>query len=260
VPELPEVETIVRALAPRLRGQRIVAAQYWPSRIYRGAVPPELADATILRVRRYGKFIVVELDRGFLGIHLGMTGKLLFDVSTHKHTRATWDFAGFRLCLEDIRQFGRVLWRETLPEPIAALGPDPLEVSRLEFVERGQSYRTALKGLLLNQRFLRGLGNIYTDELLFRARLHPGRRTETLAVEAWEQLWREMQTLLTSAIERGGSSISDYVNTAGEKGSFQLEHRVYGRAGKPCCACGSLVQKTTLLQRGTHFCPVCQPD
>jgi formamidopyrimidine-DNA glycosylase len=260
VPELPEVETIVRALAPRLRGQRIVAAQYWPSRIYRGTFPPELAGATVLRVRRYGKFIVADLDRGFLGIHLGMTGKLLFNVSPRKHTRATWDFDGFRLCLEDIRQFGRVLWGPTLPEPIAALGPDPLEVSRQEFVRLGQSHRTTLKGLLLNQRFLRGLGNIYADELLFRAHLHPCRRTDRLPVAAWEQLWSEMGVLLNTAIERGGSSISDYVNTAGEKGTFQLEHRVYGREGKPCSGCGFPVQKITLLQRGTHFCPVCQPD
>ncbi len=259
MPELPEVETIVRALAPRLRGQRIVATNYWPSRIFRGGFPPEVAGATVLRVRRYGKFIIADLDRGFLGIHLGMTGKLLFDVTIHKHTRATWDFSGFRLCLEDIRQFGRVLWGQTLPEPIAMLGPDPLEVSCQEFIRLGQGYRTTLKGLLLNQRFLRGLGNIYTDELLFRSRLHPGRRTEVLPVAEWEKLWREMGVLLNAAIEMGGSSISDYVNTAGEKGRFQLQHHVYGREGKPCARCGSPVQKITLLQRGTHFCPVCQP-
>ncbi len=259
MPELPEVETIVRALAPRLRGQRIVGAQYWPSRVFRGVLPPNLAGARVLQVRRYGKFVVADLDRGFLGIHLGMTGKLLFDVVPHKHTRAVWDFEGFRLNLEDIRQFGRVLWGERLPESIAALGPDPLEMSREEFVARAKQRRMPIKAFLLNQYVLRGLGNIYTDELLFRARLHPSRRTEDLSRLALERAWHEMRGLLKEAIAMGGSSISDYVNTAGEKGSFQLEHRVYAREGEPCCVCGSPIQKMVLLQRGTHFCPECQP-
>jgi len=258
VPELPEVETIVRALAPRLRGERVLGAQYWPSRVFRGVYPPDLIGAQVVRVRRYGKFVVADLDRGFLGIHLGMTGKLLFDVAPHKHTRAAWAFPGFRLSLEDIRQFGRVLWGEQLPEPIAALGPDPLEVSREEFVTRAKQHRMPIKALLLNQHMLRGMGNIYTDELLFRARLHPSRRTEELSKAALERTWTEMRSLLEEAIGMGGSSISDYVNTAGEKGSFQLEHRVYAREGEPCVVCGSPIEKIVLLQRGTHFCPRCQ--
>jgi formamidopyrimidine-DNA glycosylase len=112
--------------------------------------------------------------------------------------------------------------------------------------------------LLLNQQFLRGLGNIYADELLFRARLHPERRTEELSPAAWERVWTEMRHLLLEAIAMGGSSISDYVNTAGQKGSFQREHRVYAREGEPCVVCGSPIQKTVLLQRGTHYCPRCQ--
>lgn len=258
MPELPEVETIVRGLAPRLQGQRIVQARYWPSRVFRGEFPPELAGAVVWQVSRYGKFIVARCDRGFLGIHLGMTGKLLFDAAPQKHTRALWEFSEFQLVLEDIRQFGRVLWGEQLPEPIAALGPDPLEVSPEEFVQRARRYRTSVKGLLLNQQFLRGLGNIYADELLFRARLHPERRTEELSPAAWERVWTEMRHLLLEAIAMGGSSISDYVNTAGQKGSFQREHRVYAREGEPCVVCGSPIQKTVLLQRGTHYCPRCQ--
>ncbi len=258
MPELPEVETIVRALAPRLRGQRIIGTRYWPSRVFRGEFPPDLSGARVLQVRRYGKFVVADMDRGFLGIHLGMTGKLLFDVAPQKHTRAVWDFAGLSLTLEDIRQFGRVLWGDELPEPIAVLGPDPLEVSREEFVSRAKQHRMPIKALLLNQHFLRGMGNIYTDELLFRAHLHPGCRTDELSKAALERAWIEMRVLLEEAIGRGGSSISDYVNTAGEKGTFQLEHRVYAREGEPCIVCGSPIQKIVLLQRGTHFCAQCQ--
>jgi formamidopyrimidine-DNA glycosylase len=258
VPELPEVETIVRALAPRLRSQRITGACYWPSRVFRGVFPPELAGAQVVQVRRYGKYVVVDLDRGFLGIHLGMTGKLLFDVAPQKHTRAAWEFAGFRLNFEDIRQFGRVLWGEELPTPIAMLGPDPLEISREEFVARVQGHRTSIKALLLNQQVMRGMGNIYTDEVLFRARIYPGRKTDRLSRAVLERTWEHMRDLLAEAIAMGGSSISDYVNTEGEKGSFQLEHRVYAREGEPCIACGSPIQKIVLLQRGTHFCPRCQ--
>ncbi|OYW10094.1 MAG: DNA-formamidopyrimidine glycosylase [Acidobacteriia bacterium 12-62-4] len=258
MPELPEVETIVRALAPRLQGERIVGAEYWPSRVFRGELPPDLKGAQVIRVRRHGKFVVADMDRGFLGIHLGMTGKLLFDVAPHKHTRAVWEFAGFRLSLEDIRQFGRVLWGEQLPESIAALGPDPLEVSREEFIERARQRRMPIKALLLNQRVLRGMGNIYTDELLFRARLHPAERTDGLSRTVLARTWEAMRGLLEEAIAKGGSSISDYVNTAGEKGTFQLAHRVYAREGEPCLVCGSPIERIVLLQRGTHFCPRCQ--
>lgn len=258
MPELPEVETIVRALAPRLRGERILDAQYWPSRIFRGVLPPTLAGARILDVRRHGKFIVLELDHGVLGIHLGMTGKLLFDAPPHKHTRAVWQFAGFSLRLEDIRQFGRVLWGQRMPEPIASLGPDPLEITLAGLLARAKGRRTPIKALLLNQHVLRGLGNIYTDELLFRARIHPVSKAADLSQAALQRLWQEMRGLLEEAIAMGGSSISDYVNTAGEKGSFQQRHRVYGQEGKPCPVCGSPIQKTVLLQRGTHFCARCQ--
>lgn len=258
MPELPEVETIVRSLAPRLKGQTIRTGRYQPSRVFRGTFPPELAGVRVAEVRRYGKYVVFDLDRGVLAVHLGMTGKLLFDVPANPYTRAVWEFDGFSLSLEDIRQFGRVLWSESLPEPVAALGPDPLEISRIAFNGRATSYRTAVKGLLLNQRFLRGLGNIYADELLFRARIHPERRTEDLPGSVWTTLWREMKVLLAEAIEAGGSSISDYVNTAGEKGSFQLQHQVYAREGKPCRRCGTVIEKKTLQQRGTHFCPRCQ--
>ncbi len=258
MPELPEVETIVRALAVQLRGLVIESAQYWPSRVFRGVMPPELDGTQVKEVRRHGKYVLVELDRGYLAIHLGMTGKLLFDVPHNQYTRAQWHFKGIRLGLEDIRQFGRVIWAEQMPEELRKLGPDPLEISVDEFVIRARSHRTGIKSLLLTQTFVRGIGNIYADELLFRAKVHPNRSSAELPKHVLRRMWKEMTTLLEEAISHGGSSISDYVNTAGRQGSFQKEHRVYGKAGEPCGNCGSPIQKTVLAQRGTHYCPVCQ--
>jgi len=258
MPELPEVETIVRALAVRLRGARVISARYWQSRVFRGVMPPALAGAVVKEVRRHGKYVLAELDRGYLAIHLGMTGKLLFDVPENAYTRAEWNFNGLRLSLEDIRQFGRVIWCQEMPDAFRMLGPDPLEISREDFVSRAVGHRTAIKSLLLSQAFVRGLGNIYVDELLFRARIHPTLSGATLSSNRLGQMWLEMRVLLEHAILLGGSSISDYVDTAGRQGAFQREHRVYGRAGEPCRTCGSPIQKIVLAQRGTHFCPVCQ--
>ncbi len=258
MPELPEVETIVRALAVRLQGARVISARYWPSRVFRGVVPPALDGAVVREVRRHGKYVLAELDRGFLAIHLGMTGKLLFEVPESPYTRAEWSFDGVRLSLEDIRQFGRVIWSQQMPDALRLLGPDPLEITREEFVSRAGSHRTGIKSLLLSQGFVRGLGNIYTDELLFRAGVHPTLSSATLSTKRLGQMWLAMRALLDEAISLGGSSISDYVDTDGRQGTFQREHRVYGREGEPCRTCGSPIQKIVLAQRGTHFCPVCQ--
>jgi formamidopyrimidine-DNA glycosylase len=258
MPELPEVETIVRALAVRLQGATVGSATYWPSRVFRGVTPPALDGAFVKEVRRHGKYVLIELNRGYLAIHLGMTGKLLFDVPDSKYTRAKWLFDGVLLSLEDIRQFGRVIWGEEIPEGLRLLGPDPLEISLQEFVNRAWSHRTGIKPLLLTQTFVRGLGNIYVDELLFRARVNPARSSAGLSQKQLTHMWEEMRRLLEEAIGHGGSSISDYVDTSGRKGSFQREHRVYGRGGEPCLVCGSPIQKIFLAQRGTHFCPVCQ--
>ena len=258
MPELPEVETIVRALAIRLRGARVISARYWPSRVFRGVMPPVLDGAVVREVRRHGKYVLAELDRGHLAIHLGMTGKLLFDVPESPYTRAEWSFDGVRLSLDDIRQFGRVIWGEEVPDALQMLGPDPLEISKEEFVIRAGKHRTGIKSLLLSQAFIRGLGNIYADELLFRAGVHPTLSSATLSAKRLGEMWLEMRALLVQAITLGGSSISDYVDTAGRQGTFQREHRVYGRKGEPCRTCGSPIRKIVLAQRGTHFCPVCQ--
>ncbi len=266
MPELPEVETIVRSLAPRLKGRLILNAEFRCARVLRGdaeTASARLAGARIGAVRRHGKFIVFELDRGAnLIVHLGMTGKLLLDAAAEpgRHTHAIFTLDQGSLLYDDIRQFGRLEVKEGrgLPERAAALGPDPLEIGADEFLERLRGRATKIKPLLLNQAFLRGLGNIYCDEALFRARIHPRAVASRLSRERARRLLGAIVETLEESIAGRGSSISDYVDADGERGSFQLRHRVYQKDGEPCVVCGTPIRRILLAQRGTHFCPRCQ--
>ncbi|MBL8238694.1 MAG: bifunctional DNA-formamidopyrimidine glycosylase/DNA-(apurinic or apyrimidinic site) lyase [Bryobacterales bacterium] len=256
MPELPEVETIVRALAPVLTGRRVLEARFLAARVMRGAPEPVLAGHTVLEVTRHGKHILVRFDHGTLAIHLGMTGKLLIDGACTPYLRAEFVLDGCRLLFDDIRQFGRMAWGAELPANVARLGPDPLEISAEAFVARLRERRGRVKAVLLNQAFLRGLGNIYVDEALHRAGVHP--LAAALSRARAVRLHWEIVAVLREAIAGGGSSISDYVDTEGRKGSFQERHRVYGREGEACLGCGGAVVRIVVAQRGTHFCPNCQ--
>ncbi len=251
MPELPEVETIVRGLAPRLAGTRILAAEFRCPRVVRGR-PEGIVGKTIRAVRRHGKYIVIDFadSSSSLGIHLGMTGKLLMDheVGPHSHGIITLD----------LRQFGRIELSEQFAGRLDKLGPDPLSLAADAFVSRLRARHAMVKPLLLNQNFLRGMGNIYTDEALHRAGIHPRALASRLTRERSARLHRAIQEVLLESIETGGSSVSDYVDSEGRRGSFQLRHRVYGKEGKPCPACGSLIRRILVAQRGTHFCPKCQ--
>ena len=262
MPELPEVETVVRTVSPHLTG-RLVRGARFSSRFVLREDPIETArrleGRTISVVRRHGKFIVLELSGGLtLAIHLGMTGKLLWDGVEGPYTRAVFELDAGRLLYDDIRQFGRIELAERLPERIERLGPDALLTSEAEFAAILRGRRGRIKPLLLNQAFLRGLGNIYVDEALFRARIHPLAAAERLSPMRVRRLYRAIQEVLRTAIERGGSSISDYVDAEGRPGSFQELHRVYGREGAPCAECGTPIRRTVVAQRGTHYCPRCQ--
>ncbi len=256
MPELPEVETIVRALAPRITGRKVLSAEFFTPRVMRGAPEPGLAGHTVQAVTRHGKHILLKFDHGTLAIHLGMTGKVLIDGDPTPYLRAEFVLSGCRLLFDDIRQFGRMAWSQTLPENVARLGPDPLEITAQEFAARLQQKRGRIKSVLLNQTFVRGLGNIYVDEALHRAGIHP--LAEGITKKRAQTLHKEIVEILEQAIASGGSSISDYVDTEGRKGSFQDSHRVYGREGEPCRACGTEIQRIVVTQRGTHFCPKCQ--
>jgi formamidopyrimidine-DNA glycosylase len=258
LPELPEVETIVRSLAPRITGRRVLEVHVLAARVMRGAPEPDLQGHEVREVRRHGKHILLRFDHGVLAIHLGMTGKLLLDGEPTPYLRAEFVLDGCRLLFDDIRQFGRMAWSHALPENVARLGPDPLELSVAEFTGRLRGRAMRVKPLLLDQRFLRGLGNIYVDEALHRAGVHPLMPAEAISKARARRLYEAMQAVLREAIAGGGSSISDYVDTEGRRGAFQESHRVYGRAGEACPACGAAVERIVVAQRGTHFCPRCQ--
>ena len=263
MPELPEVETITRALAPRLRGRRIVSAEFRHSKIVlRGdpdATAAGLASRKVREVRRHGKFIEIELDgeRSFV-VHLGMTGKLLMNGTPGKHTHAILTLDRGTLLYDDSRQFGRLELSTGLPARVQKLGPEPLEVTLDELARRLRSRKTKMKALLLNQQFLRGIGNIYADEALFRAGIHPLAIAARLRPERVKKLHRSIREVLREAIAAGGSSVSDYVDVDGRQGSFQVRHNVYQKDGDPCPRCGSRIRRILVAQRGTHFCPGCQ--
>ena len=159
---------------------------------------------------------------------------------------------------DDQRQFGRVEYGVELPERVGALGPEPLEVSLADFTKAVKERRSPVKAVLLNQAVVRGVGNIYADEALFRAGVRPVRAAASLSPLRVRRIYDAMREVLAEAIESRGSSVSNYVDADGRKGSFQLAHRVYRRTGEPCVNCGTAIQRILVAQRGTHFCAKCQ--
>jgi formamidopyrimidine-DNA glycosylase len=261
MPELPEVETVVRSLRPAIVGRRIVNAEFTGLRVLIGSARKTsnaLAGRKIVAVERHGKFISIRLDRGYLVVHLGMTGRLLIDGELSKWTHAIVTLDRGSLVYEDPRQFGRIEYGDELPARVAALGPEPLEVTLEEFTGRLKQRRSPVKAVLLNQTVVRGVGNIYADEALFRAGVHPKRVAASLRPERVARVFHAMREVLTEAIESRGSSISNYVDAEGCQGSFQTEHRVYQRTGEPCVNCGTPIKRILVGQRGTHYCPKCQ--
>jgi formamidopyrimidine-DNA glycosylase len=162
------------------------------------------------------------------------------------------------LLYDDTRQFGRLEVCRGIPQRLDKLGPEPLDITAEEFFAALRIRQSRVKAVLLNQAFLRGVGNIYADEALFRARIHPLALAARLSRERARRLHAAVQEVLTEAIENRGSSVSNYVDADGRRGSFQQLHRVYQRTGEPCLVCGTKIRRTLVAQRGTHFCPKCQ--
>lgn len=252
MPELPEVETIVRELGPRLRGRRIVSVEVLQPRITRHSpvdIAAVLPGRRIRDVRRHGKFIVIELSEGCLTIHLGMTGQLLFGGHPGPHTRAIFVLDDAVLLYDDQRMFGAI---EFGSQRVERLGPDALTALSPEALQRN----APIKAVLLNQAVFSGIGNIYADEALFRAGIRPTARS--ISKRRALRLLKAIDEVLREAIEHRGSSVSDYVDTEGRRGSFQQRHRVYAREGLPCLVCGTPIKKIVAAGRGTHYCPKCQ--
>lgn len=261
MPELPEVETVVRSIAPHIVGRTIERADLRSTRVTRGGLSKTakaLSGASIQGIRRHGKQILIELDSGMLYVHLGMTGKLLWNGSSGKYTRAYFELDTGTLVYDDVRQFGRVEFFPALPASLERVGPDALKVGFEEFFQRLKQRRVSIKALLLNQAFVGGVGNIYADEALFAAGIHPRALTGRLSERRALLLHTHLLEVLHLAIQHRGSSISDYVDAAGNRGGYQQLHNVYGRAGEPCPRCGTPIRRIVLAQRGTHYCPRCQ--
>jgi formamidopyrimidine-DNA glycosylase len=263
VPELPEVETVTRSLIPHLRGRTIRSAEFRQVRVLRGD-PEETARRLVGRrissLERRGKFIMMHLGGGggIFTVHLGMTGRLLMGGEIGKHTHAIVQLDRGVLTYDDPRQFGRLEWSEGVPRSVARLGPEPLLVSFDDFWKKLHIRRTKIKALLLDQKFLGGVGNIYADEALFRAGIHPLAMAANISKPRARRLFEAIREVLSEAIENRGSSVSDYVDADGRVGSFQQSHRVYQRHGEPCLVCGRPIKRTLVAQRGTHFCQYCQ--
>jgi formamidopyrimidine-DNA glycosylase len=270
MPELPEVETVVRSLAPHLPGRRIVAVEFSSRHVTpgnRAALARKLAGRTIHSVARRGKYILIQLNDGTLTVHLGMTGQLLLDPPPSNHFYAIFHLDTGMLVYRDPRQFGSISLlsgglnaraNKGANKGLAKLGPEPLEVGLPEFEACLKKRKARMKALLLDQTFVAGIGNIYADEILYSAKVHPLAIAARLSKPRVALVHQAMRDILTLAIEHGGSSISDYVNAAGERGWFQMLHNAYGREGRPCPRCGGSIRKILVAQRGTHFCPRCQ--
>ncbi len=261
MPELPEVETVVRSIAPHITGQRIRASSFFSHQTTRRNFVDTIASLlgrVIVSVRRRGKQILIDLDQGLLYIHLGMTGSLLWNAVPGRYTRATLELENGLLLYDDIRMFGRVEFYKEIPYSLSRIGPDALGIEFEEFHSRLRARHGRVKGIILNQSFIAGVGNIYADESLFAARIHPLAQSSRLSEHRSERLHSSLNEILRLAIHHRGSSISDYVDSPGERGNFQQFHSVYGRAGEPCLRCGGLIRRIVVAGRGTHYCPRCQ--
>jgi formamidopyrimidine-DNA glycosylase len=272
MPELPEVETVVRGLRASLPGRSILSVRLGKTDFIDdpAALSEHLPGRKIIAVERIGKFICIKLWREsaaelHLLVHLGMTGRLAVRAPSDllvPHTHAFFELDdGNELRYTDIRRFGRILLVPDagLPAFQGRLGQDALFVSESEFSRQVKRRRTRIKAFLLDQKALRGMGNIYADESLWRARIHPARLAANLDAQEIARLHQAMRQILRAAIKLGGSSISDFLDAEGKRGSYQMRHRVYGREGQKCFRCGAAIVRIIVAGRSSHFCPRCQP-
>jgi formamidopyrimidine-DNA glycosylase len=297
MPELPEVETIARGLARRVTGDVVesvwLGQKKEPLKSAASEIVGTLEHSGIASVRRMGKHIVFDLERNGMAqppsaanrhgvhrkakdkdinnagttqakaqwiVHLGMTGRLQVcepQAEVEKHTHAILKLSsGRELRFIDPRRFGRLSVAKAAD--FEATGVEPLEIDLKQFIVLFRRPKTPIKSALLNQKLLRGVGNIYADESLFRAGIRPRRRATSITRKQLGKLFTAVKEVLKEAIVLGGSSISDYVDADGEEGFFQLQHRVYGRESEPCLVCYTPIKRVVIAGRSSHYCPRCQ--
>jgi formamidopyrimidine-DNA glycosylase len=290
MPELPEVETVARGLQGMVAGRRIVSVMLGKTDFIDnpGEVERELPGRTIRVVERYGKFMLLRLgevvrsvvdkkpvklkatdvpekaEEAALLVHLGMTGMLSPHVVAEEHKKHTHVVMllddGRELRYVDPRRFGRMAYLagELLRKELLRFGADPLEVESAEFVNRISGRNSRIKALLLDQKVLRGVGNIYADESLWKAKIHPAKLGANLRAEQVKLLYRSLQAILKNAIVKRGSSIADFLDAEGQPGEYQQHHRVYGREGEKCFRCGTVIQRGIVAGRSSFYCGECQ--
>lgn len=276
MPELPEIETLARSLSPIVDGPRITSVRAHRADVVRtrsGSDPTPrelLVGGKVGGLVRLGKQLAIIGETGsVICVHLGMSGQLLHipaaDRAEHTHVHVEWRLAdGSRLLFRDPRRFGGLWCFPSLAslheERWSELGPDALTIRTAQLRGALAGSSRAIKAALLDQRAVAGVGNIYADEALHRAGIHPHRPCTTLREDEWKALASAVRSVLRQAVFRGGSTLRDYVDSGGRAGGFQAEHRVYGRGGEPCKACKGLIVRTVLAQRSTCHCPSCQPE
>jgi formamidopyrimidine-DNA glycosylase len=269
VPELPEVQTVINTLSPHLVGGTFRRIAHVRGDIVRPCgfdLTDALAGRTVSSIARRGKRIVIALDNGnALYFHLGMTGQMTIAVPSapvETHTHFIADLAsGQQLRFRDPRRFGGIFWLgrdETARGGDDRMGPEPLTMTAAQLADKLSRTKRAVKNALMDQRVVAGLGNIYVDESLFAAGIHPLRRADRLKPDEVARLTKSIKTILKRAIRHRGSSLRDYVDAEGARGGFQDLHRVYAREGEPCATCKTSIKRIVLGGRSTHWCPTCQ--
>jgi formamidopyrimidine-DNA glycosylase len=270
VPELPEVETVIRGLRRSLSGVRITAVHCLLASVVTGDVREFRRAVEGRRLEgfgRHGKFIFLLLEGGVaVAVHLRMTGQLLLAAAgqqpdKHTHLELATDLPGRKIVYRDVRKFGRFALAAAGVEPFVrerGLGPDALTATPQHLAQALARTSRSVKAALLDQSLVAGLGNIYTDEILYRARLSPLRPANSLSSRDTEAVCESMREILYAAIADSGTTISDYVDPEGRPGAFQVALRVYGRAGQRCPRCGEPIRRAVVAGRGTWYCPRCQ--
>lgn len=273
MPELPEVETVRKGLASLVLNRKISTVDVYWDRIISGPIHSEefsglLTGETINTIERRGKYLIFLLDHWAMVSHLRMEGKyemVAFEESLKKHTHVVFHFTdGHDLRYLDVRKFGRMtlvpLGEQYEVTGLKDLGPEPFQETfeQKKFADLLSQKNKAIKPLLLDQSIVAGLGNIYVDEALFMARIHPLRPASSLGVSEARKLHESIISVIALAVEAGGTTVRSYQNALSQAGTFQVKLNVYGKRHLPCVHCGTPIEKLKVAQRGTHICPKCQ--
>jgi formamidopyrimidine-DNA glycosylase len=271
MPELPEVETTLRGILPHIDQQTITAVTI-RNRSLRWPIPKNfektIIGQSILRLYRRAKYIIIQCDEGSILLHLGMSGRLRIlstDTPAQKHDHVDIHFSnGQILRFTDPRRFGALLWTDDAADEhrlLAHLGPEPLtaDFNSDYLVKKAKSHQLAVKSFIMDGKIVVGVGNIYASEALFMAGIHPEQPANTISKLHYQKLAEAIKVILKSAIKKGGTTLKDFTKSDGSPGYFSIELQVYGKAGKPCPHCHTILQLIRIGQRSTVFCNACQP-